>query len=100
MRARMFAPLAAAVIVSALAAPLAAQRGRGAEAGSQQNAQATAPFDLSGYWTSVITTDWRMRMVVPPKGEYMGIPMLPAAKAVADAWDPAKDEAAGEQCKG
>jgi len=31
-------------------------------------------------------------MVTPRKGDYDG--------AVANAWDPAKDEAAGEQCKG
>ena len=29
----------------------------------------------------------------------MGIPMTPASKKVADAWDPAKDEATGKQCK-
>src|SRR5207244_3125111 len=75
------------------------QRGRGAGA-APQTGQAAAPFDITGYWVSVITQDWRLRMVVPPKGDYMGIPMLPAAKVVADAWDPAKDEAAGEQCRG
>jgi len=30
----------------------------------------------------------------------MGFPMTVESKKVADAWDPAKDEAAGEQCKG
>ena len=43
--------------------------------------------------------DWRWRMVTPAKGDYAGIPMNAASKTVADAWDPAKDEAAGEQCK-
>src|ERR1051326_5528781 len=62
--------------------------------------QAAAPFDMSGYWTSVITQSWRLRMVVPPKGDYMGIPMLPAAKQVADAWDPNKPVPADELCKG
>src|SRR5215471_6427719 len=62
--------------------------------------QAAAPFDLTGYWTSVITQSWRLRMVVPPKGDYMGIPMLPAAKQVADAWDPNRPVTADEQCKG
>jgi hypothetical protein len=38
-------------------------------------------------------------MVTPAKGDYLGIPMTVEAKKVADAWDPAKDEAAGEQCK-
>jgi hypothetical protein len=38
-------------------------------------------------------------MVTPAKGDYVGIPMTVEAKKVADGWDPAKDEAAGEQCK-
>jgi len=58
-----------------------------------------APIDLTGYWVSVVTQDWRWRMVTPAKGDYMYIPMNLASKKVADAWDPAKDEAAGEQCK-
>ncbi len=55
--------------------------------------------DFTGYWVSVITQNWRLRMVTPPKGDYMGIPLTPAAKTIADAWDPAKDEAGGNQCK-
>jgi hypothetical protein len=38
-------------------------------------------------------------MVTPAKGDYLGIPMTVEAKKVADSWDPAKDEAAGEQCR-
>ena len=38
-------------------------------------------------------------MVPPPKGDYRGIPMTPEAYKVAAAWDPARDEAAGEQCR-
>ena len=38
-------------------------------------------------------------MVVPPKGDYAGVPLNAAARKVADAWDPARDEAAGEQCR-
>jgi hypothetical protein len=75
-------------------APMAAQT-RGAGAAKP----ATHP-DLTGYWVSVVTTlDWRFRMVVPPKGDYFGLRMTPAGVNVADAWDPARDEAAGEQCK-
>ena len=36
-------------------------------------------------------------MVTPAKGDYAGIPITIEAKKVGDAWDPAKDEAAGEQ---
>ena len=62
-------------------------------------AKATAPIDLTGYWVSIVTEDWRWRMVTPAKGDYASIPITPSAKKLADAWDPAKDEAAGEQCK-
>jgi len=54
---------------------------------------------MTGYWVSVVTEDWMFRMVTPPKGAYLGVPLNAAARRVADAWDPAKDEAAGEQCK-
>lgn len=62
-------------------------------------AKAAAPIDLTGYWVAEITEDWRWRMVTPAKGDYPSIPITPAAQKVADAWDPAKDEGAGEQCK-
>jgi hypothetical protein len=58
-----------------------------------------APIDLTGYWVSVITEDWRYRMVTPVKGDYPSIPLNPEGRKVADSWDPAKDEAAGEQCR-
>lgn len=64
-----------------------------------RTAKAAAPFDPTGYWVAMITEDWRYRMITPGKGEYAGIPINIAAKKVADAWDPAEDEAAGEQCK-
>jgi hypothetical protein len=54
---------------------------------------------MTGYWVSVVTEDWRYRMVTPPKGAFGGIPLSAAARTAANAWDPAKDEAAGQQCK-
>lgn len=62
-------------------------------------ARTKAPIDLTGYWVSVITEDWRYRMITPGKGEYAGIPLNLDGKNTADAWDPAKDEQAGEECK-
>jgi hypothetical protein len=74
--------------------------GRGARGGGPPaTAEASAPLDLTGYWVSLVTEDWRFRMVTPALGDYQGVPMTGDAKKVADAWDPAKDEAAGEQCK-
>ena len=63
------------------------------------SARAAAPIDLTGYWVSVVTEDWLYRMVTPAKGDYTSVPLNPEGKKVADAWDPAKDEAAGNQCK-
>ena len=63
-------------------------------------AKAAAPIDLTGYWVSVISEDWRYRMITPAKGDVSYVPLNPEGRRVADAWDPARDEAAGEQCKG
>ena len=38
-------------------------------------------------------------MVTPREGRLRGVPMTPEARKIADAWDPAEDEAAGNQCK-
>ncbi len=54
---------------------------------------------MTGYWVSVVTEDWRYRMVTPPKGSFGGVPLNAAGRQAANAWDPAKDEAAGGTCK-
>jgi hypothetical protein len=38
-------------------------------------------------------------MITPKKGDYASVPLNPEGRKVADTWDPAKDEAAGLQCK-
>jgi hypothetical protein len=63
------------------------------------DAKTDAPFDLSGYWVSVVTEDWRYRMITPDKGDFPGIFLTPAGTSIAKAWDPAKDEASGEACR-
>src|SRR3984893_5598963 len=63
---------------------------------SEVSAKAAAPIDLTGYWVTIIVPDWRDRMVTPAKGDYLAVPINAAAQKVADAWDPAKDEAAME----
>jgi len=94
-------PLLAIVATLLFTAPLGifAQRGqRGAE--PPQTARAAAAVDLTGMWVSVISEDWKFRMVTPRKGDYDSVPGTVEAFRVANAWDPARDEAAGEQCKG
>src|SRR6187551_3088521 len=61
--------------------------------------RAAAPIDLTGYWVSIVTQDWRWRMATPANGDYPRLPLTPEARDLASAWDPAKDEAAGEQCR-
>jgi hypothetical protein len=64
-----------------------------------QDARTSAPFDMTGYWVSIITSNWRMHMVTPTKGDYHGIPLTAAGQKLADTWDPAKDEASSNQCR-
>jgi hypothetical protein len=89
--------LAVAAAAFALAGLSAAQPPGPAQ--PPRTAKQAAPFDLSGQWVSIVTEDWRFRMVTPAKGDYPGIVLTPAGKAIADNWDPAKDEAEGNQCK-
>lgn len=63
------------------------------------SAKDAAPEDITGYWVSIVTEDWRWRMLTPAKGDITSIPLNPVGRKTAEAWDPAKDEAAGEQCK-
>jgi hypothetical protein len=89
--------LAAATLV--LPATGRAQNRGGPPPAAEQPPRAAAPVDLTGYWVSVVTEDWRYRMVTPTKGDYQGVPMTPEAVKAADAWDPTADEAVGNQCK-
>jgi hypothetical protein len=59
-----------------------------------------APFDPTGYWVALVSDEWRYRMLTPPKGTWDYVPLNGAGQRVAREWDPAKDEAAGEQCRG
>jgi len=43
--------------------------------------------------------DWKFRMVTPRKGVYDTLPLNAEGRRVGDTWDPARDEAAGEQCR-
>jgi hypothetical protein len=73
--------------------------GRGGPPAPPKTAKAAALYDITGYWVSVVTEDWRFRMVTPVKGDYTGVTLNEQGRKLADAWDPANDEAAGEQCR-
>jgi hypothetical protein len=80
-----------AVTLALLGPALVAQRGRGAAPAPPPTPQAAAPIDISGYWVSVVTEDWRWRMVTPPKGDVASVPLNAEGIKVANAWDPATD---------
>ena len=96
MRARIAVMLLALASAAGLPRAVGQDRGRGAAGGT---AKASAPVDLTGYWVALVTEDWRFRMVTPRKGDYRAVPLTEEAKKIADAWDPAADEASGNQCK-
>ncbi|MSO30529.1 MAG: hypothetical protein EXQ48_06220 [Acidobacteria bacterium] len=99
-----FARSGALVLLLAAATVAASAQGRGAAGqgrggGPPATPRAAALADLTGTWVALVTEDWRYRMFTPPKGDYVSLPLNPAGRKAADAWDPARDEAAGEQCK-
>ena len=95
---RAWAAAATAAVLLAFNGSTAVRAGQqgGAPARSPRE---MAPIDLTGYWVSYVTENWRYRMVTPAKGEYRRIPASPAALPLINAWDPAADERAGNQCK-
>ncbi len=88
-------------ILGACALLLGATAGIHAQNPRPTTAKAAAPTetDFTGYWVALVTEDWRWRMVTPPKGDYASVPITILGRETADTWDPAKDEAAGEQCR-
>jgi hypothetical protein len=88
-----------AVAAAAMLAPALQAQGRGGQAPQQPTtAKAAAPIDLTGYWVSLIVDEWRFR-VKPEKGDILYMPLNADARRVANAWDPDKDLANGDQCK-
>jgi hypothetical protein len=67
---------------------LAAPRPSAQQQVAPQTPRAAAPYDLTGYWVSVVTEDWRWRMTTPPKGDFISIPLSDEGRKVAFGWDP------------
>ena len=92
--------LAVVTITAAItAAEAPAQQGRGAGPGGAGSGRTGALIDLTGQWVSVITEDWRWRMMTPPKGDTASVPLNPAGRKAAAGWDLAADRARGDLCK-
>lgn len=88
-------PVAAAAVVASVAlltAPTSAQQRPPRRA---ENARATAPIDITGYWVSVVSEDWLQRMLMPPRGDYAGVPLTVEGRGVANQWEPAKQPTDG-----
>jgi len=66
---------------------------------TQQTPRSAAPVDLTGYWVAVVTEDWRHRMATARKGDFESLPLNAEGRRVANEWDLAADNAAGQQCK-
>jgi hypothetical protein len=88
-------PKTVALVLVLWSVALSAQRG--AAPGPPPTPKGSAPIDITGNWVSVVTEDWRWRMLTPKKGDTSSIPVSAEGKTIADAWDPAKAEADG--CK-
>lgn len=97
VRAQTLLAVAAVAVAALNLAPAQAQP-RG-PAQPPRSARESAPVELTGQWVSIVTEDWRFRMMAAPKGDIPGVNLTPAGREIAMNWDPAKDEAAGEQCK-
>ena len=82
-----------------------AQRGGGPGRGGgpPRPARELAPIDLTGTWVSVVTEDWRWRMVTPPapspNPDVASIPVNAEGRKVAASWSLEADNKAGNQCK-
>src|SRR5262245_56535486 len=73
-------------------------QGRGQRGGASA-AKEIAPVDLTGYWVSVVSEDWRHRIMTPRKGDLESLPLNAEGSRVANMWDLAKDDQAVLQCK-
>src|SRR6185437_3150058 len=90
------------VAMLAAVAALLASEGSNAQPPARrpvQTGQAAATVDLTGDWVSVVTEDWKFRMLTPNKGVFDGLPLNAEGRRVGDTWDPKQDAANGEQCR-
>ena len=82
-----------------LVGTVASQPQSASVAPSPASAKARAVTDMTGYWVSLVDEDWVWRMMTPAKGDYTSVRLNGEGKRVTNAWDPAKDEADGNECR-
>ncbi len=102
MRNSVSAPLLAvalAALAGAAGPSVISGQGRGGAPTPRQTARQAAPVDLAGTWVSVVTEDWRWRLVTAPAGDVARIPGRPEGRKAAAAGSRDADSASGNQCK-
>ena len=68
---KLWTRLALPVFLIALSPQFLHSQARGGQRGGPPPAaKAAAPIDLTGYWAAVLTEDWYLRMLTPPKGDF------------------------------
>ena len=75
--------LVAGAIALSFASRVHAQPNQNRPATPPPAPRAAAPIDLTGYWVSIVTQDWRWRMVTPANGDYPRLPLTPEARTLA-----------------
>jgi hypothetical protein len=90
--------VAAGVIFWALT-PVEAQGPSGGPPGPPKSPRESARVDITGYWVSIVSEDWRFRMFTAPRGDYPDVPLNAEGRKIADQWDPAVDQASRDHCK-
>jgi hypothetical protein len=88
--------IAAVALLAFAMCPPAAPQGR-ATPPPPKSPKDAAPIDLTGNWVSVVTEDWRWRMLIPKKGDYASVPLSAEGRKLADTWDPS--QLASDGCK-
>jgi hypothetical protein len=84
------------VAIAALATAIFAQPpGAGLDTRSPRE---RALIDITGQWVAIVDEDWLWRMVTPPVGDTASIPLNPAGREVALAWDRERDIAENRLC--
>ena len=84
--------VSAALLTMAMVTPAAPQA-----PAAPKTPKEAAPIDVTGNWVSVVTEDWRWRMLVPKKGDYTSVPLSAEGRKLADMWDPS--QLASDGCK-